>query len=205
VNAQGDALVIASRNPAKVNEFRRLLARSLWRVVALDDVADGADVQLVEPGPDYAANAVAKAVAASLATSLPTLGDDSGIEVEALHGWPGPNSARWLGPDASDADRLRELIEEVSRRSADDRRVRYVAAIAVARPGGEPVVAHGTCDGVLVEPRGTGGFGYDPGFLSSDLGVTFGEASDTQKDTVSHRARALRRLAESGVLTPPDP
>jgi XTP/dITP diphosphohydrolase len=197
-------LVIASRNQHKVAEFRRLLKGSAWRTVDLGESGAPEGLELVEPGPDYAANAIAKALAAAAATGLAAIGDDSGIEVEALHGWPGPQSARWLGPMASDRDRLLGLLDEVARRSPDDRRVRYVAAVAVARPGAEPVVAHGTCDGVLVEPRGEAGFGYDPSFLSNDLGITFGEADDALKDSVSHRARAIRRLAESGALNPPD-
>ena len=93
----------------------------------------------------------------------------------------------------TDQDRLEGLIAEVDRRSPDDRHVRYVCVAALARPEGEPVIARGECLGTLVAPRGRGGFGYDPAFLSNDLGVTFGEADDAAKDTVSHRARALRR------------
>jgi XTP/dITP diphosphohydrolase len=78
--------------------------------------------------------------------------------------------------------------------------VRYVCVVALARPGGDPVVARGETFGMLVEPRGNGGFGYDPGFLSNDLGVTFGEAPDSDKDRVSHRGRAIARLAQAGVL-----
>jgi len=196
----GSPLVLATRNRGKLAEFRRLLAGHAWRVLALDEA--GVDAELDEPGPGYADNALAKAVAASAACGLPALGDDSGIEVEALRGWPGPESARWMGPDAGDADRLAGLIAEVERRSPEDRRVRYMAAVALARPGADPVIAHGSCTGVLVPPRGRAGFGYDPAFLSTDLGITFGEAEAAAKDAVSHRARALRRLAESGVLDP---
>jgi XTP/dITP diphosphohydrolase len=196
----GPVLVVATRNRGKLAEFRRLLAGRAWHLVALDEA--GVDAELAEPGPGYADNALAKAVTASAACGLAALGDDSGIEVEALRGWPGPESARWMGPDADDADRLAGLIAEVERRSPEDRRVRYVAAVALARPGAEPVVAHGSCTGVLVAPRGEAGFGYDPAFLSTDLGITFGEAEAAAKDGVSHRARALRRLAESGVLDP---
>src|SRR5207237_9128859 len=100
------------------------------------------------------------------------------------------------------SERRRGLLEEVTRLVSDDRRCRYVCVVALARPGAEPVVARGECLGTLVEPRGDHGFGYDPSFLSLDLGVTFGEASDAAKDRVSHRARALARLAQSGVLDP---
>lgn len=191
-------LVVATGNPGKMAEFRRLLRAIPWRLIDLDQAGIGGE--LPEPGEGYAENAAAKATAACLRSGLPAIADDSGIEVLALRGWPGPESARWLGPDAGDADRLRALVDEVERRTPDDRRVRYVAVVALARPGAEPVLARGHCDGVLVAPRGEAGFGYDPGFFSGDLGVTFGEATAEQKDRVSHRARALARLAESELL-----
>jgi XTP/dITP diphosphohydrolase len=191
-------LVAATRNPGKLGELRRLLAPHGWRVLSLDDI--GFSQELQELGTTYEENALSKATAVLDAKDEMTLADDSGIEVEELRGWPGPESARWLGEGATGAQLLQGLIAEVERRTPDDRRVRYVCVVALARPGAEPVLARGTCDGVLVEPRGTGGFGYDPGFLSRDLGVTFGEASNAAKDRVSHRARAISRLAESGLL-----
>ncbi|MDQ6856022.1 MAG: non-canonical purine NTP pyrophosphatase [Candidatus Dormibacteraeota bacterium] len=191
-------LVVATNNPGKLREFRRLLAGHSWRVTSLDEA--GWTGELSEPGHTYSENALSKAAVVSAALSLPALADDSGIEVDALRGWPGPTSARWLGPDASDDDRLHGLIAEVERRTPDDRRVRYVCVVALCRPLAEPVTAHGECLGTFVAPRGSRGFGYDPAFLSDDLGVTFGEADDAAKDAVSHRARALSRLGESGVL-----
>ena len=189
-------LVVATRNPGKVRELRRLLAGHTLRVLSLDEA--GFQGELVEPGPGYADNALAKAVAVAQATGLPALADDSGIEVDAMRGWPGPKSARWLS--GSDEDRLQGLLREVEERSPDDRKVRYVCVVALANPPAEPVVARGETLGTLVDPRGSGGFGYDPAFLSADLGKRFGEATDEEKDRVSHRARALMRLAESGVL-----
>jgi XTP/dITP diphosphohydrolase len=173
-------------------------------VLSLDDV--GLRQELPELGTTYEENARSKATAACAASGLTALADDSGIEVEELHGWPGAASARWMGEGVSGPDLLRGLIDEVSRRSPGDRRVRYVCVVALARPDADPVVARGETLGTLVEPRGANGFGYDPGFLSNDLGVTFGEAPDADKDRVSHRGRAIARLAQSGVLdvlTPP--
>jgi XTP/dITP diphosphohydrolase len=192
--------VVATHNSGKLREFQRLLAGHPWDVVGLAEVGWKGDLD--EPGDTYAENAVAKAATVCAATGSAALADDSGIEVDALRGWPGPQSARWLGPDASDEDRLHALIAEVERRSPGDRRVRYVCVAALCRPLAEPVTAHGECLGMLVEPRGERGFGYDPAFLSDDLGVTFGEADDVAKDGVSHRARAVQRLAGSGVLDP---
>lgn len=191
-------LVLATRNPGKIAELRDLLSPWSLTLRSLDDV--GFDAPLDEPGPGYTESALAKAIAVCAATELPALADDSGIEVDALRGWPGPMSARWMGAAATDEDRLRGLLDEVQRRSPRDRRARYVCVAALARPGAEPVTAHGECLGTLVEPRGSNGFGYDPAFLSADLGVTFAEAPDEAKARVSHRARAIARLGESGAL-----
>lgn len=200
--AMAPRLVIATRNPGKLREFARLLGGLPWRLRSLDDAGVRGEVH--EPGPGYTENATAKAIAVSEATGCATLADDSGIEVDALRGWPGPRSARWLGDAASDEDRLHGLLAEVERSTPDDRRCRYVCVVAFVRPAAEPVIARGSTLGTLVAPRGSNGFGYDPAFLSADLGLTFGEAGDDAKDRVSHRGRALARLAESGVLTPPD-
>ena len=193
-------LVLATNNGGKLREFLRLLAAHPWRVVSLTEA--GWTTTLEEPGDTYAENALAKAAIVAARLALPVLADDSGIEVDALRGWPGPHSARWLGPGADDRARLAGLIGEVDRRCPEDRRVRYVCVVAFCRPAAEPMLARGECLGVLTEPRGHRGFGYDPAFLSEDLGVTFGEADDATKDRVSHRARALARLSESGVLDP---
>jgi XTP/dITP diphosphohydrolase len=198
-------VVVATHNRGKLAEFQRLLAGVPVSLLTLDDA--GVVAELPEPGTTYEENARAKAEAALSLTGLPALADDSGIEVFGLGGWPGPHSARWLGDPASDRDRLLGLLDEVARRSPGDRRARYVAAVALARPGATTAVASGECSGVLVSPpRGEGGFGYDPGFLSDDLGVTFGEASAEAKDGVSHRARAVRSLLSSGAISgPPHP
>jgi XTP/dITP diphosphohydrolase len=195
----GPVLVLATRNPGKIAELRDMLASLPWEVQSLDAV--GFDDELEEPGPGYVESALAKATVVCAATGLPSLADDSGIEVDALRGWPGPLSARWMGEGRTDADRLAGLIAEVAIRTPSDRRVRYVCVAALARPNAEPVTARGECLGTLIdEPRGSNGFGYDPAFLSNDLGITFGEATDAAKAQVSHRARAIARLIESGVL-----
>lgn len=191
-------VALATRNPGKIAEFRRLLRKQPWELVDLDQA--GFTGPLDEPGVTYLQNATAKAETVCAATGLAALGDDSGIEIPALDGWPGPLSARWMGEAATDAQRLRGLLDEVGRRSPHDRAARYVCVVTLARPGLPRVSARGQTDGVLVEPRGSRGFGYDPAFLSNELGITFGEASAGAKDRVSHRARAfawlLTRLPE---------
>lgn len=197
----GPVLLLATRNPGKIRELQALLSRWPLTLQSLDDV--GFTEVLEEPGPGYVESALAKAVTVCMATGMPALADDSGIEVDALRGWPGPTSARWMGDAASDEDRLLGLLAEVERLTPDDRRARYVCVAALARPGAEPVTAHGECLGTLVAPRGSNGFGYDPAFLSVDLGITFAEAPDEAKARVSHRARAIARLGESGAFEPP--
>jgi XTP/dITP diphosphohydrolase len=197
----GSVLVLATRNRGKLRELRVLLSPWTLQLRSLDEA--GFDGLLEEPGPGYTESALAKAMAVCAATGLPALADDSGIEVDALHGWPGPMSARWMGDGATDEDRLHGLLAEVAQRTPDDRRARYVCVAALAKPDAEPVTAHGECFGTLVEPKGGNGFGYDPAFLSADLGITFGEAPDEAKARVSHRARAIARLGQSGVFEPP--
>ena len=196
----GRVLVLATNNPGKLRELRVLLGGWPLRLQSLDEV--GFEGALDEPGPGYTESALAKAMAVCAATALPALADDSGIEVDALRGWPGPMSARWMGDQATDEDRLHGLLAELERRTPGDRRARYVCVAALAAPGAEPATAHGECLGTLVEPRGHNGFGYDPAFLSEDLGITFGEATDEAKARVSHRARAIARLGESGAFEP---
>ena len=178
-----------------------MLAASPWQVCSLDDIGFDGDVD--EPHDTYLDNATRKATVVCAATAMVTLADDSGIEIPGLDGFPGPKSARWMGPDASDADRRAGLLAMVRERCPDAPQARYVAAVVVARPGADPVVAEGVTTGRLIEPRGGGGFGYDPSFLSDDLGITFAEADQDDKDRVSHRGRALRRLMVLGALDSP--
>jgi XTP/dITP diphosphohydrolase len=185
-------LLIATTNPGKQAEFRRLLAELPAIVVTPDEL----DIQLEveEPYDTYAENAAAKAIAFCRASGLLSLADDSGIEVAALDWGPGVRSARWGDGPGSQADRLgRALVE------ADDRRARMVCALAVARPGGsEPMVEifTGVVDGSIArEPRGENGFGYDPIFLLPS-GVTTAELPEGEKDRISHRGRAVAAARE---------
>jgi XTP/dITP diphosphohydrolase len=182
-------LLVATTNPGKQAEFRRLLASLRARIVVPDDV--GLDLEVDEPYDTYAENAATKAIAYARASGLPTLADDSGIEVAALGWGPGVRSARWGGPDKA-AGLLAALSE------ADDRRARMVCVLAVAvplpaDPGSDPVVElfEGVVEGVVAEARrGEGGFGYDPIFLLPS-GVTTAELPDADKDAISHRGRAV--------------
>lgn len=178
-------LLVATTNPGKQAEFRRLLAPLAAEVVGPD--ALGIDLDVDEPHDSYAENAAAKAIAYARASGLPTLADDSGIEVAALGWGPGVRSARWGGPD-----KAASVLDAVG--DAGDRRARMVCALALALPGdGEPAVElfTGFVEGVVARaPRGTGGFGYDPIFELPD-GRTTAELADADKDALSHRGRAI--------------
>ena len=132
---------MASRNPGKLAELRRLLGGHPWELVDLDGA--GFSGELEEPGATYDENSALKAQAVCSATGLAALADDSGIEVPALGGWPGPASARWMGGAATDVDRLHGLLAEVERRCPNDRRARYVCVVTLARPGRETVSVRG--------------------------------------------------------------
>ena len=181
-------LLVATANPGKQNEFRRLLSPLEAEVVTPDAI--GLDLDVEEPHDTYVENAVAKAAAYARASELVSVADDSGIEVAALGWGPGVRSARWAGEKGREADRLLAALEGIA-----DRRARMVCALAVAIPGadGEPTIE--TFDGVIegtIAParRGGGGFGYDPVFLI-DGRTTTAELPEGEKDRISHRGRAV--------------
>jgi XTP/dITP diphosphohydrolase len=180
-------LVLATRNEYKVRELERLMDG-----VAIEPLPAG--VQLPpEEGDTFAANALEKARSAAAALGRPAIADDSGIEATALGGAPGIFSARFAGPDATDAQNLGKLRAEAPAGSG----LRYVCVMAYAEPGGRTRTFTGACDGTLSDDaRGAGGFGYDPAFLPSDVsdGRTMAELSDAEKDAISHRGRAARAL-----------
>jgi XTP/dITP diphosphohydrolase len=185
-------LVLGTRNPHKVREVARLLAPS---GIEIEPLPNGIELP-PETGETFEANALPKARTAAAATGRPAIADDSGIEAEALGGAPGVRSARYAGPEANDEQNLAKLMREAPSGS----RLRYVCALAYVRPdNGEEQVFFGYCEGSMAgEPRGSGGFGYDPVFLPAEgpAGLTMAELSDTEKDAVSHRGRAARALLE---------
>jgi XTP/dITP diphosphohydrolase len=182
-------LVLATANPGKIAELRALVGE--WGHVEMQGLDTLGGVVLPREGEaSYAENAIAKALAVALASGLPALGDDSGLEVDALDGGPGVLSARLA---ASDGERIATLLARLA--NAGDRRARFRCVVALAWPDGRVETAEGTCAGVIVEaPVGRGGFGYDPVFLANELGHTFAEATAAEKARVSHRARAVRAL-----------
>jgi XTP/dITP diphosphohydrolase len=186
------SLILATRNDHKLRELREALPG-----IALEPLP--IEVELPpEEGQTFSENALGKARAAHAATGRPAIADDSGIEARGLGGRPGVRSARYAGENATDEENLAKLLEEVG--AQDDRRVAYVCVIALLDEVGNESVFEGRCEGTLAsEPRGSGGFGYDPAFIPDDTGPddrrTMAELSPDEKNAISHRGRAARALA----------
>jgi len=188
----GKRLLLATNNPGKAAEYRALLEGCGWELVTPRDL--GLHLEVEEAGGDYAENARIKAEAFAKASGLLALADDSGIEVDALGGAPGPLSARFGGDDISDEQRVALLLERLAGVPPEKRSARFRCLIAVARPEGEVSLFEGQCEGrIAEEPRGEGGFGYDPVFLLPERGLTLAELPPEEKNAVSHRGRAARQ------------
>ncbi len=175
-----------------MREFRSLLASLGSRILSLNDLS--MEVELEESGDSFVENARLKSVGYSCLTRYPVLADDSGLEVEALGGRPGIHSARYAGPGASDSDRISKLLGELENRGSN-RNARFVCALALAQDGVLLLETEGECRGTIAKvPRGTNGFGYDPVFLFPELGKTYAELDEPEKNQYSHRARAVASL-----------
>jgi XTP/dITP diphosphohydrolase len=188
-------LLIASGNDKKVVELRRLVAQAGMsvEVVGLSDVVSYEEP--AENGATFEANALLKAHAGAAVTGLPTLADDSGLEVDVLNKMPGVRSARWAGPGSSDTENLELLLRQISDVELGRRRGRFVCAMALVRPDGTEEVLRRTMEGVVVDaPRGGNGFGYDPIFVTDGRDVTNAELTSSEKDAVSHRGQAMRAM-----------
>ena len=185
-------IVLATRNDHKVTEILRICAD--WPVEWVTDLEIPA---VEETGSTYLENALLQARGVAEATGEASLADDSGIEVDAIGGGPGPRSARYAGETATDEENLRALIRATAGVPAGGRTARYRAVAALAWPDGREVHAEGLCEGMLEgRPRGTGGFGYDPIFVPMGSDRTMAELSAEEKDRISHRGRAFRALRE---------
>jgi XTP/dITP diphosphohydrolase len=187
-------IAIASRNAHKLREIVRICAD--WPVAWLTvDDHEGPWPDVEETGSTYLENARLKATAGAAALGAPALADDSGIEVDALGGRPGPRSARFAGEDATDERNLQELIRALKGVPGSGRTARYRCLAVLAFPDGGDVFAEGISEGTLLtKPRGTRGFGYDPIFVPAGWEDTMAELTDEEKDRISHRGRALRAL-----------
>lgn len=189
--------VLASRNAHKIVEVRRILnaAGAQIDVIGIDDT--GVDIpDIAETGVTFEDNAIIKAQTVCDLTGLPAIADDSGICVDALNGMPGVLSARWAGGHGGDQANLDLLLAQLADIADDRRGAQFVAVVALARPGLDPVTVTGIVSGSLLRARrGEGGFGYDPIFVPTGYGVTTAELPAESKDAISHRGSALRQLA----------
>lgn len=197
-------LLVATRSAHKLRELRELLDLGRTDLVSLDDL--GIEGDPIEDGATFETNAAIKARFGLRASGLPTLADDSGLEVDALGGGPGVRTRRYAGEDATDADNNAKLLEALHGLTSEQRSARYVCVLALAMPDGtgprggiRVITARGTCRGrIATGPHGTGGFGYDPIFQPVSEppdGRTLGLWTPAEKHAISHRARAARRMA----------
>ncbi len=191
-------IVVATKNAHKVKELSEMLALDGLSLVTLSDMGFTGEIE--ENGSTFAENALIKARTAARLYGLPALADDSGLCVDALDGEPGIYSARYAsadGENASDAANVEKLLEKLKSIPSGERTARFVCAIALVTPDGSEKVVTGACEGVITsEVRGKGGFGYDPVFYYVPYCKTFGEATEEEKNKVSHRANAVRQIRE---------
>lgn len=186
-------LAIATNNQHKLQEIKAILGDSFDQLLSLKDL--GIDVDVEETGSTLEENALIKARAILALANIPTLADDTGLMVDALDGAPGVYSARYAGPEHDDAKNRALLLKNLD--SAKDRSAHFATVIALCYPDGKTLTATGRVDGtILFEERGSEGFGYDSLFYSTELGKTFAQASQQEKNSVSHRGRALRAILD---------
>jgi XTP/dITP diphosphohydrolase len=189
-------ILLASSNRGKLAEFQALASAATGPIPAMELLPDFASLpEFEESAPTFAENAAGKAAHYSRFTELPVLADDSGLEVTALGGAPGVWSARYAGPGASDADKIQKLIGEMRGKTGSERAARFVCVLAVARGGQVFAVTSDFAGGVLLDaPRGEDGFGYDPIFYVNEARKTFAELSREEKNRLSHRGKAFRKM-----------
>ncbi len=186
-------LVLATRNRKKVSEIKAFLSGMPMEIITLDDLPDLPSVE--EDQPTFAGNASKKAETIARACGEVSLADDSGLEVDYLEGRPGVYSARFAGPGASDEANNRLLLEKLQGVPFEKRGAAFKCVMALSLPAGETYLIEGSCSGRIAEsPRGKAGFGYDPLFIYEPAGLTFAQMGSEEKNKVSHRGQALRKL-----------
>ena len=182
--------VIATHNAKKLKELERILEPLGFDAVIREDLPE-----VEETGTTFAENALLKAESAMRATGMPAIADDSGLVVDALGGAPGVYSARYAGEGATDRQRYEKLLDELREVPTEQRTARFVSAVCCVFPDGTILTAEGACEGIIAfEPKGEGGFGYDPIFLVGER--SYAEMTAEEKDSISHRGRALAKLAQ---------
>lgn len=187
-------ILVGTKNAGKVKELKNLLADVPVELKSLDEFEN--IIEPEETGETFYDNSALKAVYYAEKTGLAALADDSGLEVAALDGAPGVDSARYAGKDSSNAEKISKLLEELENSGSENRSARFVCQIVLTNEAGEIIFeAEGICDGrIAFEPRGENGFGYDPVFIPEGFDQTFGELSGEIKSRLSHRARAIEKI-----------
>ncbi len=184
-------IVVASNNKNKIKEFKKIFEDTNFELVSLNEIGYMNDID--EYGVTFEENALIKARTIALELDVIAIADDSGLEVEALNKEPGVYSARYAGLHKSDEDNNKKLIHNM--KGITNRKARYVCAICLCKPNGEYIITEDYCDGYIIdEPKGNGGFGYDPYFLVPEFNKTMAEITLEEKNTISHRAKALEKL-----------
>jgi XTP/dITP diphosphohydrolase len=195
-------IIVATRNKHKLAEIARMLVPLGFDVISQLDA--GVDIEVEEIGTTFEENAALKAEKIAKLTGKITVADDSGLEVDALNGAPGVYSARYAGEGATGAQLIEKLLYEMRDITEGKRNARFVSVICLKHPDGSGFTVRGECEGVIAfAPSGINGFGYDPVFYIPQLGKTFAELTDKQKDEISHRGNSLQKfvkdLAERGI------
>jgi XTP/dITP diphosphohydrolase len=184
-------LLLATNNAGKLAEYRQLLAGCGWELVTPSEL--GLSLPAEETGDTYEENATMKALKAAQVGGLHALADDSGLEVDALAGEPGPRAARFGGEGTTYREKMALLLERLQGVPTPERGCRFVCVIAIADPQGGVRLCRGECPGLVAEaPRGEGGFGYDPIFYLQEQGLTMAQLSAEEKNAISHRGRAAQ-------------
>ena len=186
-------LLLGTSNPGKINEFKQILQNIPYRLTTLEE--ESCNIEVIETGKTFLENATLKATQYANATKLPCLSDDSGIEIDALNGRPGIYSARYGGHELSDDERVQLILEEMKNIPYENRKARFKASIVVAWPDGKILEKEATMEGIInFSPRGGNGFGYDPIFLLPEFDKTSAEIDPNEKNRISHRAKAIRKI-----------
>ncbi|MDN4607186.1 XTP/dITP diphosphatase [Sporosarcina highlanderae] len=188
-------ILIATNNKGKAKDFEALFNPYNIEVLTLNDLEQDIDVE--ETGVTFEENAILKAETVSSLLGISVIADDSGLEIDKLHGAPGVYSARYAGKVKSDEANIDKVLLELQGVPEEERTARFRCVLAVAGPGRETVTFSGSCEGVILEERrGTNGFGYDPIFFNPEMDRTMAELSPEEKGSISHRGAALRQLEE---------
>ena len=192
-------MIAASSNAHKIKEIQSIMSKFGVKVVSRKE-AGVPEFEIEEDGETFEENSLKKAEASMKATGKLTVADDSGLMVDYLGGAPGVYSARFAGEECDDEKNNEKLLKHLEGLPAEDRKAKFVSVITLMFPDGNTIVARGECPGRIIEtPTGENGFGYDPLFVPDGLSKTFAQLSDKEKNSISHRARALEKLEE--ILT----